>query len=129
MALGTNIEEIVETEDPISISRTYNFDKPTLKQNEINVGIMQSAAEVYSEMIKKGFFYKTVTLNIVYDDYTATARSKSHSIYTDDRNIFEKYAHDLILTTDLNKKIRKISTGVSNLKKIDKRQTTLFDFL
>lgn len=127
-AQGIDNELVVETEDPVSVSRTHTFEKPTSKTDEINEGILKSARAVYQILIQNGYFYKTVTLSLKYEDYTSVTHSKSHPIYTADWNVFEKTACDLYSSCKTGKNVRRVSAGVSNLKKTDRQQMTLSDF-
>lgn len=132
MARGIDDEPVTQTQDHKSVSRFYTFEKATDDPSLLHLGIEVAAEDVDRDMRKGGFFFKTVTISVIFSDYTTVSRSRSHSVPSNDIFLIKRYAKELFeeMTEkeDRPKKIRRLSVGVSHLKKIDRGQTTFDAF-
>ncbi|MBO4301882.1 DNA polymerase IV [Methanosarcinaceae archaeon] len=133
-ALGIDNRIVTETKDPKSVSRYYTFDKPTGEESLLMLGIDIAAEDVDTSLRSYGFYFKTVTINVIFSDYTMVSRSVSHPVFSKDVGLIRRYAKDLFRelmekeTDPKHRKIRRISVGVSALKKIMPGQMTFDNF-
>jgi DNA polymerase IV (DinB-like DNA polymerase) len=132
IANGIDTTAIIETADVKSISRFHSLTPYTNDPAALKLGADAVCEEVHSLLTDKKCFFKTIAISLRYADFTAAAKSKSHSVHTSDITFLKRHASDMIeellLANPENKKVRQISVAVSNLKKTDANQMLLTDF-
>ena len=83
---------------------------------------------VHSNLMKRRFTFRTITVIVRLEDFTTYTRSKTVTIWTSDINVIKRTAIELLSEFLGRKKLRLVGVGVSRLREIDERQTLIIDF-
>jgi len=116
-ANGIDNEEVFEDTEIKSIGREHTFEHDTDESERIKKEILSLADEVANEVNKAGFYFKTVTLKIRYEDFEEHLHTYSLGYYTQDVDKLKKVAIILFEQNNTGEKVRKIGLRVSNLIK------------
>ena len=126
-ANGIDESEVIENSEIKSIGRERTFERDTSDKDEINVAIRKLSEEVYSELSRMGFSFKTVTIKIRYPDFSERLKGKSvrqTKNFEEIVSIAEKLFEE---NTEKGRKVRKIGVRVSGLLK-QKGQKSIAEF-
>ena len=113
-AKGIDESEVRQVDEIKSIGREFTFQQDTKDPFEIRQAIERLSKDVYNEVSKKAFTFKTVTLKTRYGDFSEHLKSKSLRRYSDSYDDIWVNAVSLLDTRD-EKKVRKIGVRVSSL--------------
>lgn len=116
-ANGVDEEEVNENYEIKSIGREYTFERDTDDKEEIKRKFSELADEVINDVLKHGFYFKTVTIKLRYESFDEHLHSKSLGYYTQDKNTLEKAGIELFESNATGEKIRKVGLRVSTLMK------------
>ncbi len=126
-ANGIDESEVIESSEIKSIGRERTFEIDTSDKNVINAEIRKLSEEVFSELMKNGFSFKTVTIKIRYPDFSERLKSRSirqtrslDEIVLLAEKLFEENAEQ-------SRKVRKIGVRVSGLLR-QKGQKSIAEF-
>jgi DNA polymerase IV (DinB-like DNA polymerase) len=73
--------------------------------------------------------FKTVGIKVRFENFATYTRAKSHSRFTNEKNVMEQYVKTLFEEFEKSKKrIRLLGVRVSNLKKTDSSQETILSW-
>lgn len=126
MAHGIDKSEVEERGQIKSISRDVTLEEDT-SDFELVLNILDElSTEVTKEVLDYGYYFRTITIRIRYEDFETHTHSKTLPVMTNRLQDMKKTARELIhghLGTD--KKIRLVGLRVSNLVSL-KEQKTLF---
>jgi DNA polymerase-4 len=96
---------------------TFSFDLTTLEA--MNVELEKIALAVHGRLKRNFLKGRTVTLKVKYHDFKQITRSMSFEVPTDNLEVIEAKAKDLLANTDLiNRKVRLLGISVSNFNEI-----------
>ena len=96
---------------------TFSFDLTTLEA--MNVELEKIALAVHGRLKRNFLKGRTVTLKVKYHDFKQITRSMSFEAPTDNLEVIEAKAKDLLANTDLiNRKVRLLGISVSNFNEI-----------
>ncbi len=127
-ANGIDDSEISQDLEVRSIGRERTFDEDTTDKQLIEDKIKGMADEVFTEIMEKSIYFKTVTIKIRYYDFVEHLKSKSIHHYSNDKRIIIDTAINLFENfSNSGKKVRKIGIRVSNFN-VQKGQKKLQDF-
>lgn len=118
-ARGIDDSPLVTHWEPKSFSRETTFQTDVKDWQTIARTIAELTREVVSDLIKKGYCTRTITLKIRYDDFRTVTRSCSahEALWTEDE--IRRLAFSCLKRVDLmGKKVRLVGVRVSNLEKI-----------
>ena len=130
VANGNDDSEVKDWDAAVkSISRSRTFGEDTNDPVKI-AGYMDLLAESVHRALKKDrFLFKVVTLVVRYDDFSTYSRSKTVSVWSADIFVIKRTAMQLLVEFIGKQKIRLVGLGVSRLREIDARQTSITDFV
>ncbi|MGC9778153.1 MAG: DNA polymerase IV [Candidatus Heimdallarchaeota archaeon] len=116
----------------ISKGRTFHGHMFDGEQIPIEMVLPKLIDSVHERLTKKSFRYKTVTLDVRFqDNFQNITRSRSFQAANDDKERIRTTVYELLaeINSDFNKaKIRKAAVRVSNLVKYDSMQKTITDY-
>jgi DNA polymerase IV (DinB-like DNA polymerase) len=126
-ANGIDYEEVQEREGVKSISKHITFDEDTDDPEKIESTLNMLADVVYNNLKENHYLFRTVSVLVRLTNFTTYTRAKTIQTWTQDVEIIKSLANELINEFH-DKKLRLVGIGISNLKKLDERQTLLTDF-
>jgi DNA polymerase IV (archaeal DinB-like DNA polymerase) len=125
LALGKDVNRIHKTKShSISRERTFEYDQSL--HDKLPNYISELCELVHSKLI--GYYYKTITIKIRYNDFKTITRSISVPLSTTSLYLFKQYAIKLFLDNKLDKPIRLLGVGLYNLVKYKLVQRKLNDY-
>jgi DNA polymerase IV (DinB-like DNA polymerase) len=127
-AMGIDFGEVEEREGVKSISRHGTFEEDTNDLEKITKCVDMLADGVHSNLTKRRFTFRTITVIVRLEDFTTYTRSKTVTIWTSDINVIKRTALELLSEFLGRKKLRLVAVGVSKLKETDEKQTLIVDF-
>ncbi len=99
-----------------SISNETTFDDDTLDEDILQETLFSLSASVVRRMKRNNISAKTVTLKIKYFDFVTQTRSRTLHEEFDDEIILTQTINDLLISPHkIDKPVRLIGVGVSNL--------------
>ncbi|MGP8336945.1 MAG: DNA polymerase IV [Methanosarcinaceae archaeon] len=129
MAKGIDESKVLERGEIKSISNEDTFDEDTADPYIINRVLDSLAESVHRSLMKKKLLFKTITLKVRFENFLTYTRTKSLRVYSTDLEIIKLTAKDLMHEFIGKRRFRLLGVGVSNLKKADKKQMLITDFL
>jgi len=124
MAHGIDRSEVIEGWEAKSISREFTFEEDTSDSNLIYKTLDKLCEEVYGDLKKSRFHFKTVSIKIRYSNFETHMRSKTLPFLTDRLKDIQKTCHELIEAfLQSNRKIRLVGAKVSKLVSSEKQKT------
>jgi DNA polymerase IV (DinB-like DNA polymerase) len=128
LANGIDIRQVKEKEEVKSISTEDTFDEDISDPGLITGVFCELAGNVHTELTKKKFRFRTVSIRVRFDDFRTYTRAKTLHAATTDKMSIIKVAVELMEEFMGRGRFRLLGVGVSKLEKIDERQTFLRDF-
>jgi DNA polymerase-4 len=123
-AMGVHESPVVPESDPKSTSAENTFEKDVVDAEELERWMWRQSERVGSDLRRKGFLGRTVTVKIKYDNFEQHTRSLSlPEAVCADESIW-KAALRLLHQAPLARPVRLIGVGVSGLVK-ESRQLSL----
>jgi len=106
-----------------SIGRNVTFEKDTSDWAFVFQTLDKLCEEVYKEVKKYNFLFKTVTITVRYENFETHTHSKTLPFLTNRLSDFEKTAHELMQPyLRPERKIRLVGARVSSLVSSEKQQ-------
>jgi len=119
-ARGIDESPVITHWEPKSFSRETTFEGDVKDWQVIARTIAELTKEVVSDLKRKGYCARTVTLKIRFDDFRTFTRAKTISDYSDSEEEIRKTAFACLKRIELNKRVRLIGVRASNMEKRDK---------
>ena len=111
-----NDDPVVAERKLKSISNETTFDDDVSDQNIFRETLIELSRSVIRRMKKNNISAKTVTLKIKYFDFVTQTRSKTlHEEFDDETNLIETIESLLLNPHKIDKPVRLLGVGVSNL--------------
>ncbi len=129
LANGIDPRQVKEKEEVKSISTEDTFDEDISDPGLIKSVFCELAEKVHTELTKKRFRFRTVSIRVRFDDFRTYTRAKTLQAATTDKMSIIKVAVELMEEFMGCGRFRLLGVGVSKLEKIDEKQTFLSDFL
>jgi nucleotidyltransferase/DNA polymerase involved in DNA repair len=124
MARGIDKSEVEEGEDIKSSSRDLTFQEDTSDQDLIFKMLDELSGQVHTDISKQGFYFKTVTVRVRYENFETHTHSKTLPLITNNLAELKETARELIKPYfKPDRKIRLISVRVSNFTSTIKQKT------
>lgn len=114
---GIDESPLVTHWEPKSFSRESTFQADVKDWQVIARTIAEQAREVVSDLQRRGYLAKTVTLKVRFEDFRTTTRNLSLTQATCSEGLVRKAAFTCLKRVELNRKVRLIGVRVSNLGK------------
>ena len=129
IANGMDDEEIVTSYLTKSISSETTFEEDTSNSEQLTKAFTSLIYDVHARTISQNLLFKTVGIKVRFENFTTFTRSKTHSRFTSEKNIIERYVRNLFREFETTgKKVRLVGVRVSNLTKTDSTQETILSF-
>lgn len=128
MANGIDQSEVEEREGVKSISKEDTFDEDIADSDTIKKVFYALSEKVHASLLKKRYRFRTVTIRVRYGNFSTYTRSRTLSCATTDLYVMRREALYLMKEFIGTGRFRLLGVGVSNLEKIDDRQTLITDF-
>jgi DNA polymerase-4 len=119
-ARGIDESPVITHWEPKSFSRETTFQADVRDWQVIARTIAELTKEVVSDLKRKGYGSRTVTLKIRFDDFQTFTRTMTISKHSDSEEEIRKAAFACLKRIELNKKVRLIGIKVSNMEKSSK---------
>lgn len=119
-ARGVDESPLVTHWEPKSFSRETTFQKDVKEWQTIARTIAELTKEVVSDLDRKGYSARTITLKIRFDDFRTITRGTTIQDYSDLEDVIRRAAFSCLKRIDLNRKVRLIGIRVTNLEKVEK---------
>ena len=128
MANGIDEREVEETEGVKSISKEDTFDEDITDPDTIKKVFYVLSEKVHASLLKKRYRFRTVTIRVRYGNFSTYTRSRTLSCASTDLYVMRREALHLMKEFTGTGRFRLLGVGVSNLEKIDERQTLITDY-
>ncbi len=128
MANGIDEREVEETEGVKSISKEDTFDEDIADPDTIKKVFYVLSEKVHASLLKKRYRFRTVTIRVRYGNFSTYTRSRTLSCASTDLYVMRREALHLMKEFTGTGRFRLLGVGVSNLEKIDERQTLITDY-
>jgi DNA polymerase IV (DinB-like DNA polymerase) len=126
MARGIDKSEVEEREDIKSSSRDLTFQEDTSDQDLIFKMLDGLSGQVHADISKQGFYFKTVTVRVRYENFETHTHSKTLPLITNNLAELKETARELIKPYfKPDRRIRLVSVRVSNFTSTIKQKTLL----
>lgn len=114
-ACAIDEREVEAVRIPKSIGSENTFAEDTADRERLRAEMKTIAEEVWRRATEGNFQGRTVTLKIKYEDFTLITRSKTHTAFVDEYNLFREIADGLLDIIDLSrKKVRLLGLSINN---------------
>lgn len=97
-----------------SISSETTFEKDIDQLDGLALELDVVAKDAFSDIKKKGFRGRTITLKIKYADFRTITRSKTFPFPIEDYEVFYQAGYELLKNVDIDPKVRLIGLGLKN---------------
>lgn len=128
MANGIDEREVEETEGVRSISKEDTFDEDISDPDTIKKVFYVLSEKVHVSLLKKRYRFRTITIRVRYGNFSTYTRSRTLSCASTDLYVMRREALHLMKEFIGTGRFRLLGVGVSNLEKIDERQTLITDY-
>jgi DNA polymerase IV (DinB-like DNA polymerase) len=128
MANGIDEREVEETEGVKSISKEDTFDEDITDPDTIKKVFYALSEKVHASLLKKRYRFRTITIRVRYGNFSTYTRSRTLSCASTDLYVMRREALHLMKEFTGTGRFRLLGVGVSNLEKIDERQTLITDY-
>ncbi|MFH0869104.1 MAG: DNA polymerase IV [archaeon] len=116
-ARGIDTSPLIETWEAKSVGRQITFESDTRDKKLILKTLEDMASDVFKDLKKSGFSYKTVAIKVRYEDFDTYSKAKTLSVANKDKEtaletaktLIEPFLHD-------ERKIRLIGFSLSKLE-------------
>jgi len=119
-ARGIDESPLVTHWEPKSFSREMTFQVDVKEWQKIARTIAELTKEVVSDLTRKGYGARTITLKIRFDDFRTITRGTTIQDYSVLEDVVRRAAFSCLKRIDLNRKVRLIGIRVTNLEKVEK---------
>jgi DNA polymerase IV (DinB-like DNA polymerase) len=114
-ARGIDESEVSETGVVKSVGREVTFDVDTAKSTKVLETVDQLSRTIHDELVDRGFFFKTVTVKIRYENFQTHTHGNTLPLFAGDLRTLRKMARALVRPhLDEQRKIRLIGVRASN---------------
>ncbi len=128
MANGIDEREIEESEGVKSISKEDTFNEDISDPDTIKAAFYALSEKVHRSLLKNRYRFRTITIRVRYENFNTYTRSRTLSCASTDLYVMRREAMHLMKEFMGTGRFRLLGVGVSNLEKIDERQTLITDF-
>ncbi|WP_367344423.1 DNA polymerase IV [Methanomethylovorans sp.] len=128
MANGIDDREVEETEGVKSISKEDTFDEDIEGPDAIKKVFYSLSEKVHASLLKKRYRFRTITIRVRYSNFSTYTRSRTLSCASTDLYVMRREVLYLMKEFMGTGKFRLLGVGVSNLEKIDEKQTLITDY-
>ncbi|WP_370573553.1 DNA polymerase IV [Methanomethylovorans sp.] len=128
MANGIDQREVEEREGVKSISKEDTFDEDIADPDTIKRVFYALSEKVHTSLLKNKYRFRTITIRVRYENFSTYTRSRTLSCASTDLYVMRREALHLMKEFIGTGKFRLLGVGVSNLEKIDEKQTLITDF-
>jgi DNA polymerase-4 len=116
LAWGRDYRDVVVNAPEKSISNAQTFEKDIDDPEEILQELLRMTEKATSRLRAKGFFARTVSINIRFEDFTNIAKSKSLPLATSSTHEIYELVKELFLSLGIERqKVRMVGVGLTNL--------------
>jgi len=119
-ARGINGSPLVTHWEPKSFSREMTFQVDVKEWQTIDRTIAELTKEVVSDLARKGYSARTITLKIRFDDFRTITRGTTIQDYSASEDVVRRAAFSCLKRIELNRKVRLIGIRLTNLEKVEK---------
>ncbi len=128
LAHGIDKREVKEAPTVKSVGRELTFDEDTADQGVIYGSIDALADRTHRALLKTGHKFRTVSVKVRFEDFDTHTRARSIGFPGSDLQLVKNISKELVGEFIGEKKIRLIGVRLSNLRKTDTRQTSIYEF-
>jgi len=122
-AQGIDRSEVQERWEIKSMSRDTTFEEDTSDTKIILKTLNALAEDIYKQLIKSNFNFKTVTIKIRYENFETHTHGKTLPFLTDRLSDIQRTVGDLTQThLQQNRKVRLVGVKLSNLVSSEKQK-------
>jgi DNA polymerase IV (DinB-like DNA polymerase) len=129
LACGIDESEVKEDFTVKSVGRELTFDEDTSDPRVILDSIDALAGETIAALIETGYLFRTVSVKVRFEDFDTHTRARSIGFMSSDLKLVADILKELVSEFIGEKKIRLIGVRLSNLRKADTRQTSIYEFI
>lgn len=129
LACGIDESEVKEDFTVKSVGRELTFDEDTDDPAVILDSIDALAGETIAALIETGYLFRTVSVKVRFEDFDTHTRARSIGFLSSDLKLVADISKELVSEFIGEKKIRLIGVRLSNLRKADTRQTSIYEFI
>ena len=129
LACGIDESEVKEDFTVKSVGRELTFDEDTSDPGVILDSIDALAGETIAALIETGYLFRTVSVKVRFEDFDTHTRARSIGFLSSDLKLVADISKELVSEFIGEKKIRLIGVRLSNLRKADTRQTSIYEFI
>ena len=129
LACGIDESEVKEDFTVKSVGRELTFDEDTSDPGVILDSIDALAGETIAALIETGYLFRTVSVKVRFEDFDTHTRARSIGFMSSDLKLVADILKELVSEFIGEKKIRLIGVRLSNLRKADTRQTSIYEFI
>jgi DNA polymerase-4 len=119
-ARGMDESPLVTQWEPKSFSRETTFQIDVKDWQVIAKTIAELTKEVVTDLVRKGYSARTITLKIRFDDFRTITRGTTIQEYSASEDVIRRAAFACLKRIDLKRKVRLIGIRVTNLEKVEK---------
>ena len=129
VANGIDDEEVITSYPIKSISSETTFAEDVTDKQKVMEAFNSLIDDVHARTISQNMLFRTVGIKVRLEDFTTFTRSRSHTRYTNEKEVIQDYVRALFSEFEASrKKIRLVGVRVSNLKAADKSQETILSW-
>jgi DNA polymerase IV (DinB-like DNA polymerase) len=126
VANGRDEEEVITSYSIKSISSETTFEEDVAEKAKVMEAFANLINDVHSRVLSQNMLFRTVGIKVRFEDFTTFTRAKSHTRYTNGKDVMEDFVKRLFEEFQASgKKIRLVGVRVSSLKKTDVGQETI----
>ena len=129
LACGIDESEVKEDFTVKSVGRELTFDEDTSDPGVILDSIDALAGETIAALIETGYLFRTVSVKVRFEDFDTHTRARSIGFMSSNLKLVADISKELVSEFIGEKKIRLIGVRLSNLRKADTRQTSIYEFI
>lgn len=124
---GIDNREVEVERERKSLGTETTFSKHTKDKDILKEHLDIFAEEISTGLQRQGFYGRTITLKIRYDDFTIITRSKTLRAAINSKDIVYEVGESLLDEIELKGKLRLIGLTVSNLSDFGMEQLSIFN--
>ena len=130
IANGIDDEEVVTSYSIKSVSSETTFEEDVVEKRKVMDAFTSLINDVHSRALSQNILFRTVGIKVRFEDFATFTRAKTHTRYTNEKQVIEDYVERLYSEFDTSgRKIRLVGVRVSNLKKADEDQRTILSWV
>jgi DNA polymerase IV (DinB-like DNA polymerase) len=129
VANGIDEDEVITTYAVKSISSETTFEEDVSDKEKIMDAFQSLIDEVHARTLSQNMLFRTVGIKVRLEDFATFTRARSHSKYTNEKDVMEKLVRSLFREFENSgKKLRLVGVRVSNLKQTDQTQDSILNW-